>query len=235
MDASDSASNHSDSERATTATEGEAEKINERTSNSSQNTAAPTIVKTNETPQEQISNVLPRTSTPGPRQAVYTLLKTTVVFFLITSTLLVIFSWKSFRSKNAWSTPLWRKGGTYRVEITLVQEDRENLSCASGKLWGDLYCGFLGPGKPNTPPNPDPKFLLKPYSTITKQIFIGAGLWAQPDMQGELPDRRFTVVCEYTVTAVVAAPLLRWRKEGKFDPHPSSLTLGQLDQCVISE
>ena len=89
-----------------------------------------------------------RDANPRPREAenratekndasVSVLLKTFVVFYTIVSLVWIGFAWTGKRPLYSSGPMLRRIGETYRVEITLIREDREHLDHARRALAAD--------------------------------------------------------------------------------------------------
>jgi len=129
----------------------------------------------------------------------------------------------------------WAMGATASVEITLVREDRDKLACASNLVLDGLHCAYRADGKEFAPKPADDSLVLRPYYTADQQLLLGAGLWSSPGMRGPLPDKRFTVVCNYHVVRAVTSVTLRWAPDQGFGPLPKggSPPVGSLSDCVI--
>lgn len=140
-------------------------------------------------------------------------------------------SWSGYAQRY---TPAgWRKGDTQLVEITLVRQDKQNLSCASNVVVDGLHCGFHGNQRPFEPRNE--REILSPYVTVKGELLLAAGLWSATGLRGWLPSSRFTVVCNYHVRGVMRSGALRWSPTGKFDPLKQSAAVGSLTDCAVPE
>ena len=67
------------------------------------------------------------------------------------------------------------------------------------------------------------------------ELFLAAGLWQAPILQGTLPAERFTVVCNYHIIGVLKAVSLRWSPTASFNPVDQSVTVGTLSDCAIPQ
>jgi hypothetical protein len=147
----------------------------------------------------------------------------------------LVLAWSGYKDKYTQQTEGWRLGSTRMLEITLIKDDKKNLSCASDKVFGEIRCGFHRDGTPfGKGPDEDPH-VLQPFNTIKNELFLAAGLWQSPILQGELPKDRFTVVCNYHVQGVLKAVALRWSPTGSFGPVDQSVAVGSLSDCVIPQ
>lgn len=147
----------------------------------------------------------------------------------------LVFSWTGYKDRYSQQTEGWRLGSTRMIEVTLIREDKKNLACASDRSFDDIHCGFHANSQPWGPgPEQDGK-ALQPYNTIKNELFLAAGLWTAPVLQGELPTSRFTVVCNYHIKGVLKNVSLRWSATGNFSPVDQSVTVGTLTDCVIPQ
>ncbi len=163
------------------------------------------------------------------------LLHTAFGFLAMGVALWLLFAWSGYKEKYSQITEGWHLGGTKMVEITLVGEDKKNLACASDKIFGDTHCGYRANGQPFGASAEIDAHTLQPYNTIKNELFLGAGLWVSPALQGTLPVERFTVVCNYRVVGVAKSVALRWAATGSFNPVAQSATIGTLSDCVIPQ
>lgn len=169
---------------------------------------------------------------PPPRNV---LLYTVFSLLCIGIALWLVLAWSGYKEKYTQQTEGWRLGSTRMLEITLIREDKKNLACASDKSFGDIRCGFHRDGKPNGPlPENDPH-ILQPFNTVKNELFLAAGLWQAPVLQGELPKERFSVVCNYNILGVLKAVALRWSPTGSFNPVDQSVAVGTLTNCTIPQ
>lgn len=152
---------------------------------------------------------------------------------LIGFALWVLFAWTRYGERYARAAEEWQIGGTHLVEITLVREDRQLLACASPVSVEGLRCGFTAPNRPVAPSRALAPGDLQPYNTVKHELFLGAGLWHSPKMQGPLPAQRFTVVCNLHVVGTMKSASLRWAADGPFGPLNSPVPVGRLDNCEI--
>ncbi len=137
-------------------------------------------------------------------------------------------SWAQYRT-NRRNLGSWQTGEFYRVEVTIVPQDRENLACASSLQVEGLRCGYDAPSsqadvlEANT---------LRPYSAVTGEVFLGAGLWSDLPAPPDLPRSRFTATCLFQVISA-AKPWLRWTDDGAFQQATKGLPVGRLTDCII--
>jgi len=153
--------------------------------------------------------------------------------FLIGFGVWVFSAGKRYREEYAQSMEGWRVGSTRTVEITLVKEDRRNLSCASDQVIGGLQCGYRGESHGAGPLSPDSPQILQPYNTVGNELFLGAGLWNSPDLKEPLPQGRFTVVCNYHITGVIKSASIRFDLAAPFGPIGRTVTVGTLTDCML--
>jgi hypothetical protein len=127
----------------------------------------------------------------------------------------------------------WTMGATSSVEITLVREDREKLACASDVVVDGLHCAYGANGREVQPAPADDRLVLRPYFTADQVLLLGSGLWSSLGMHSPLPEKRFTVVCDYHVVGAITSVALRWTPAGGFSPAGQSPPVGSLSGCVI--
>lgn len=132
------------------------------------------------------------------------------------------------------STPKWAVGQTVDVEITLVKNDRQDLSCASGDEIGGKHCAFEAQNKPwSKGDNGDDKKLLKPYTTTDRVQFTAAGLWSDPALAADkLPPSRFSVKCKYKVEGMLKNVAVRWEPTGQWYPG-NEWYAGSVSDCKV--
>lgn len=157
------------------------------------------------------------------------LLRGTAVLICIGFSVWVVFAWTHYGERYAMALDGWRIGGTHLVEISIVEEDRDRLACASNASFGPVRCGY---DRATANARVPLEHRLSPFNTIKNQLFLGAGLWAQPVLRGNLPQGRFTVVCNFHVLGAMRASL-RWQESGAFDPGKESVAAGTLTDCEI--
>ena len=156
-------------------------------------------------------------------------------FLCIGVALWLILAWAGYKEKYSQQTEGWHLGSTKMLEITLIREDKKNLACASEKVFAGVHCGYRINGQPwGAGPDTDPQ-VLQPFNTVKNELFLAAGLWQSPILQGTLPAERFTVVCNYHVLGVLKAVSLRWSATGTFGPVDQSVAVGNLTDCVIPQ
>jgi hypothetical protein len=111
------------------------------------------------------------------------------------------------------SRPRWSAGETVNVEITLVPDDRNGLSCSASDEIAGKHCAFEAIDKAwSKGYTTDDKKLFKPYTTVGHVQFVAAGMWSQPELAPDrLPFKRFSVKCKYRVDRLLKNLAVRWR------------------------
>ncbi len=140
---------------------------------------------------------------------------------------------KRYREEYAQSTQPWHVGATVPVEITVVPQDKQNLSCAADQVVAGLQCGFAANARAVGPASADDPRLLQPFNTIGNELLLGAGLWTWPDLKRPLPAARFTVVCDYHVEGLMRSAAIRFSPAAAFGPTGKIVTAGRLTDCVL--
>lgn len=162
------------------------------------------------------------------------LMKTIFAFVIIISVLGVFFAWTGYSNRYAQVTEGWHIGQSKLIEVTVVQEDKGRLACASDVILEDnVHCGFRANGQPFEASTQEDSHVLSPYNTVKNELFLAAGLWTSPALRGRLPNERFTVACNYKITGVLKSVGLRWSANASFEPVKQSVTVGTLTDCVI--
>jgi hypothetical protein len=140
----------------------------------------------------------------------------------------------AYRRQYSATGAAWHRGAHNFIEITLIREDRDNLACAANAVIGGVHCGFGADRHPHRlNAGIDDSQVLRPYSTVNGELFLGAGLWSSPALPGELPAKRFTVVCDYEILGALRTVALRWSPAGDFAPVERSVPAGILRDCTI--
>ena len=147
----------------------------------------------------------------------------------------VVLSWLKYDKSAAQTEEGWHKGSRQLIEVTLVREDANKLSCASNFSVEGLNCGYLANSQARVPPPPDDAHLLRPYCNVKNDVLLAAGLWDSPGLRGPLPTERFTVMCNYDIVGVLKSVSLRWSPNDKFEPAKQGLPVGILKDCVIPQ
>jgi hypothetical protein len=144
-------------------------------------------------------------------------------------------SWSRYAQRYAQATEGWHVGGTELVELTLIRDDIQNLSCASDAVIQGLRCAYRADGRTPNPDATNDRYLLRPYNTVKSELLLGAGLWSAPALQSSLPPGRFSVVCNFNLLGVVKSASLRFAPTGPFAPLKRSVAVGTLTGCVIPQ
>jgi hypothetical protein len=168
---------------------------------------------------------------PPPNLLLYTVLG----LLCIGVSLWLVFAWTGYKNRYSQQVEGWHLGATKMIEVTLIREDKQNLACASDKSFDGVHCGFRADQQPWGPGPEKDGSALQPYNTVKNELFLAAGLWVSPSLQGELPTTRFTVVCNYHVKGVLKSVSLRWSPTGSFGPVDQSVPVGTLTDCVIPQ
>jgi hypothetical protein len=162
-------------------------------------------------------------------------LRVLLALFVIGFGVWVVFSWMKYDKSSAQTEEGWHKGSRQLIEVTLVREDANKLSCASNFSVEGLNCGYLANSQPRVPPPPDDAHLLRPYCNVKNDVLLAAGLWDSPGLRAPLPAERFTVMCNYDIVGVLKSVSLRWSPNDKFEPAKQGLPVGILKDCVIPQ
>lgn len=129
--------------------------------------------------------------------------------------------------------PSWKVGQTVDLEITLVASDKRELSCASTEEVAGRHCAFEAPNKPwSKDPAQDDKKTFRPYTSTDNVQFVGAGLWSEPALAGNLPASRFTVKCKYAVEGKLKNPTFHWESGWEGQPR-GEMFAGLLSSCSL--
>lgn len=170
---------------------------------------------------------------PPRRERCNDLLFSFVTLFVIAFGVWVVLGGKRYREEYAQATQGWRVGTTRAVEITLVREDKTNLACASDHSIAGLRCGYGRDQKPVSSLSADKAEMLQPYATLSGDLLLGAGLWTSTDMRQNLPEARFSVVCNYSIKGVIRSGSIRFAPTARFNPIGKTVTVGSLKDCLI--
>ena len=135
--------------------------------------------------------------------------------------------------KYAQATETWRVGSTREVELTVVKNDKRNLSCASDQTIAGLHCGYRRNGREAGRVSPDDAQMLQPYNTTSNQLLLGAGLWTAEELKEPLPEGRFTVVCNYHIKGIMKSAAVRFDPHASFSAVGKTVTAGSLTECVL--
>lgn len=154
-------------------------------------------------------------------------------FCLIVFGVWLVSAGKRYREEYAQASQPWQVGTTVQVEVTVVRDDRQNLACAADAAIGGLHCGFRRNASPTTSTSANDPRVLQPYNTVGSELFLGAGLWTWPDLEGPLPAGRFSVVCNYHVLGVMRSAAVRFSSVAPFSPVGRTITVGSLADCVL--
>ena len=158
-------------------------------------------------------------------------------FVLIVFGVWVVSAGKRYREEYAQGqgTEGWSVGSTQRVELTLVQDDKRNLACASDQIIAGLHCAHRRDASEAGPFAPDDPQILQPYNTVRSELLLGAGLWTSPELKKPLPAARFTVVCNYHLEGVAKSAAIRFAAAAPFAPAGKTLTVGTLSDCALPQ
>jgi hypothetical protein len=173
----------------------------------------------------------PAEANPGKPQSA--IVRPLVSLVAIGAFVWLIFAVSGYGRRYAQMAQPWSKGGTHLVEISLIREDIDNLSCASDVVLEEgVRCNYANDRQRMTPPI-DERLMLRPYTTVNHELLLGAGLWSAPDLRSNLPAYRFTVACNFHITGIMKSVSLRWSPTGSFDPVKQSVPAGTLSDCAF--
>ena len=157
-------------------------------------------------------------------------------FWLIVFGVWVVSAGKRYREEYAQGqgTEGWSVGSTQSVELTLVKDDRRNLSCASDQVISGLHCAYRRDAGPAGPAAPDDPQILQPYNTVGNELLLAAGLWTSAEMKKPLPSARFTAACNYHIEGVAKSAAIRFDAAAPFIPAGKRVTVGTLSDCALT-
>jgi hypothetical protein len=155
---------------------------------------------------------------------------------LLVLLLIGFFTWLGFAvtgyaARHSQLTEEWAVGSTRLVEVTVVAQDRVRLACASDLSFGSLHCGYRA-SQARWEPVDEPN-TLQPLNTVKNELFLGAGLWSDPELPIPEFGQRFSMTCNYHVEGVMKSAALRWSELGPFAPLTQTVTVGHFSNCVI--
>jgi hypothetical protein len=188
--------------------------------------------ETPKAPEKQANDKQKPQQKPQPGSII---LKTVVIFYTIVSVVWISFAWGEKRPLYSAGPILRRIGETYRVEVTLIREDRQHLACADLRTFSRLHCGYKKPGVAWLDNTTDDALLLRPYSTVEGEQLLAAGLWSQPALYGTLPSQRFSVLCNFHTVGAVRDVSVRWNVTAAFAQSNKVLFVGSLTNCVLPQ
>ncbi len=154
-------------------------------------------------------------------------------FFLIGFGVWLASAGKRYREEYAEGLDGWRVGGTRSVELTLVRDDKRNLSCAADPVIAGLHCGYRHDLREAGSASSDDPQVLQPVNTTGNELLLGAGLWRSPELKGRLPPDRFSVICNYQVKGFVESASIRFDPTTTFFPTSKTVTVGIFTDCVL--
>ena len=112
------------------------------------------------------------------------LIRVTLALFVIGLGVWLLLAGGAYRREYSGTGVAWHRGAQNFIEITLVREDQVNLACAADATMQGLHCGLGADRRPlqsslqsSTASDGDDAHLLRPYSTVNGEVFLGAGLW----------------------------------------------------------
>lgn len=163
------------------------------------------------------------------------LTKSVVLFIIVVGGLAAGFAFLGRETGGgARTAPSWKTGQTHDVELTLVKNDKDELTCAAPQEIAGRRCAQERANKPwATPAAGDDKKLLKPYTTTGGQELLAAGLWSEPALTSNLPATRFSVKCKFTVEGKIPQPAIRWSTDKPFYDSPAEWPAGVVTNCTV--
>jgi hypothetical protein len=161
--------------------------------------------------------------------------KSMILFGLIIGGLAVAFAILGREEQQGPARPKWKAGDTPEVEITLVRNDKQELSCASADEMGGKHCAFEAMNKPwSKGDSADDKKLLKPYTTTDRVQFVAAGVWSEPALAPDkIPATRFSLKCKLKVEGTLKSVAVRWESTGQWFPG-TDWYAGSVSDCKIT-
>lgn len=159
---------------------------------------------------------------------------TLVWLYSIGLVLWAVFAVSGYRGRYSKATDSWQMDATRVVELTVVPAERELRSCASDVfITKRLHCGKHADGSTYGGPVSEDTSVLQPLEDVRGNLFLAAGLWAQPLVRQSLGQQRFNVLCNLTVygaahTAVITTPLHPGPK-----PLEQAVAVGSIHGCSI--
>jgi hypothetical protein len=154
-------------------------------------------------------------------------------FFLIGFGVWLASAGKRYREEYAQDLAGWRVGSTRSVEITLVKDDKRNLSCAADPVIAGLHCGYRHDLQEAGSPSSDDPLVLQPVNTTGNELLLGGGLWSSPDLKAPLPPDRFSVICNYQIKGFMRSASIRFDPTTAFFPTSKTVTVGTFTDCVL--
>ena len=161
--------------------------------------------------------------------------KSMILFVVIIGGLAAGFALLGREENHGPPKPKWTTGQTVDVEITLVKNDKADLSCASGEEIGGKHCAFEAINKPwSKGPAADDAQTFKPYTTTDRVQFVAAGVWSQAALAGDkMPKSRFSVKCKYKVEGMLKNLSVRWDPTSQWHPNTEWFA-GSVSDCKLA-
>jgi hypothetical protein len=135
---------------------------------------------------------------------------------------------------------LTRAGDVRTVDITLVAADKDSLSCAFGRSVQGFSCEFEAPQQA-VPVAPSEKNRLSPYMTTDRTLYLGAGLFAQPEVLARVSSdlakppkerQRFVARCQVKLVERVETFQTRWTPRGRWGQSGPAWVIEPLE-CTV--
>jgi hypothetical protein len=169
---------------------------------------------------------------PEPR-ACGTMYRTWVAFLTLGIVSAILYGFLTYRRHYSPEFTGTRVGDLRFVEISLVREDFHALACAADEEFQGTYCAYRKDGQRRPAAEQEEARIIRQYNTVRNELFLAAGLWAEPVMRAPLPNERFSVMCEFTPLGAMKNPKIRWASSKTFHPANANLVVGRVSNCVI--
>jgi hypothetical protein len=143
----------------------------------------------------------------------------------------------------------WKVGTEADVELTLITDDYQRLSCANDEVVAGAHCAFRAdkrhwPRERGAPVDDNKADVIQPYRTAdTNQLILVSGLWAQPEVAMRLhnepphhfPEKkqlRFVAYCKVRFVGEITADL-RWQRGASWQEKQKGLVAQPLS-CTLT-
>lgn len=131
----------------------------------------------------------------------------------------------------------WSVGSEQDIHITLIAQDKTNLSCASSDELGGKHCEYEAKDKKwSKGGSNDDKSQYKPYRLVgNNDPVLIAGLWSEPALKGALPNERFSAHCKLKVEGKLKKPTVRWGPKDPWYDEPFDWPAGSVSNCTVKK
>lgn len=173
----------------------------------------------------------PEKNKPKPIARIIALL----VLVGIPAALLLLSGKQPSKGANLPASTRWSVGSEQEIRITLISQDKTNLSCASTEVLAGKHCEYEAKDKKWSKggDNGD-KTIYKPYRLVgNNDPALIAGLWSEPALQGALPGERFSAKCKLKIEGKIKKPTVRWGPKDPWYDEPFDWPAGTVSGCSI--